>query len=222
VIQGYHTLDHTPLDNALSTSTEVSHQKTFSKEENLLMAKESHTRGIIKFIVWTAISAAMCFYFWAQYYNGNLIKQYYYKAKTSGWAVHPQTFKEATKDKPAILQIGPFATIEGMQAVPVKKGDLLPTNATGIIDEKTVKEGKRVALDGNTLKVMVPSQIKDSKGFKYKDTFMHKGVETDPWGGAWAVTFILLLGLSLGLMAEGFTDMIGMKISKIKHYEGVH
>jgi hypothetical protein len=26
----------------------------------------------------------------------------------------------------------------------------------------------------------------------------------------------------LGSMAEGFTDMIGMKISKIKHYEGVH
>jgi hypothetical protein len=186
------------------------------------MADSFRARGTIKFLVWTAISAAICVYFWAQYFNGTLMKQYYYKTKTSGWAVHAQTFKDADKDKPATLQIGPFAKIEGLQAVPVKKGDFLPTNATGVIDEKTVKEGKRVALDGNTLKVMVPTQIKDSKGFKYKDTFMHKGVETDPWGGAWAVGFILILGFSLGSMAEGFTDMIGMKISKIKHYEGGH
>jgi hypothetical protein len=26
----------------------------------------------------------------------------------------------------------------------------------------------------------------------------------------------------LGSMAEGFTDMIGMDIHKIKHFEGVH
>jgi hypothetical protein len=184
--------------------------------------KVSHARGIIKFVVWTGISAAICVYFWAQYFNGNLMKQYYYKTKTSGWAVNAMAFDAATKDKPAILQVGSFAKIEGLQAVPVKKGDLLPANATGVIDEKTVKEGKRVALEGNTLKVMIPSQIKESKGFAFRDTFTHKGVETDPWGGAWAVGFILILGLSLGLMAEGFTDMIGMKISKIKHYEGGH
>ena len=106
--------------------------------------------------------------------------------------------------------------------MPVKKGDLLPANATGIIDKKSVEEGKRVALDGNTLKVMIPSQIKVSKGFKFRDTFMHKGVETDPWGGVWAVFFVLALGLCLGCMAEGFTDMLGMKLEKIKHYEGVH
>ena len=186
------------------------------------MAEVNRTRGAIKFLVWTAISASICVYFWTQYYNGTLLKHYYYKAKTSGWAVHANDFRDATKDKPAILQIGSFEKIDGLQAVPVKKGDLLPVNANGIIDKKTVEEGKRVALDGNTLKVMVPSTIKESKGFKFKDTFMHKGIETDPWGAAWAVGFILVLGLALGSMAEGFTDMIGMKISKIKHYEGVH
>lgn len=187
------------------------------------MAGESHhVRGTIKFVVWTAVSVSICVWFWAQYYNGTLLKQYYYKAKTSGWAVNATAFNEATKDKPAILQIGSFAKIEGLQAVPVKKGDLLPANATGIIDEKTVKEGKRVALEGNTIKVMIPSQIKESKGFAFRDTFTHKGVETDPWGAAWSVGFILVLGLALGSMAEGFTDMIGMKIAKIKHYEGVH
>ncbi len=187
------------------------------------MAEGSHkVRGTIKFLVWTAVSVAICVWFWAQYFNGTLQKQYYYKAKTSGWAVNATAFNDATKDKPAILQIGKFDKIEGRQAVPVKKGDLLPANATGIIDEKTVKEGKRVALEGNTLKVLIPSQIKESKGFAFKDTFTHKGIETDPWGAAWAVGFILVLGLALGSMAEGFTDMIGMKIHKIKHYEGVH
>jgi hypothetical protein len=184
--------------------------------------RKFRARGTIKFLVWTVISAGLVFYFWAQWYNGTMLKQYYYKAKSSGWAINAGTFKDATKDKPAILQIGKYDKIDGLQAIPVKKGDLLPTNTNGIIDEKTVKEGKRVVLDGSTLKVLVPSTIKDSKGFKYRDTFMHKGVETDPWGGAWAVAFILLLGCSLGLMAEGFTDMIGMKIEKIKHYEGVH
>lgn len=186
------------------------------------MADSFRARGTIKFVVWTAISAAICVYFWAQYYNGTLLKQYYYKSKISGWAVNAGTFKEATKDKPVTLQIGAFEKIDGLQAVPIKKGDLIPANANGIIDKKIVAEGKRVTLVGDTLKVMVPSQIKESKGFYYKDTFMHKGVETDPWGGAWAVGFILILGFCLGSMAEGFTDMIGMKLSKIKHYEGGH
>ena len=91
------------------------------------------------------------------------------------------------------------------------------SNTNGIIDEKTVKEGKRVALDGSTLKVMVPSQIKESKGFKYKDTFKHKGIRTNPWSGAWNVAMVLCLGLALGLVAEGFTDLLGMKIEKIQH-----
>ncbi len=186
------------------------------------MAEVNRLRGTIKFLVWTSASVAICVYFWAQYYNGTLKKHYYYKAKTAGWAVHADNFRNATKENPAILQILTTDKIEGLQAVPVKKGDILPTNTNGIIDKKTVEEGKRVVLDGNTIKVLVPSTIKESKGFKYKDTFMHKGIETDPWGGVWAVAFILVLGFTLGSMAEGFTDMIGMKIKKIKHYEGAH
>jgi hypothetical protein len=179
-------------------------------------------RGTIKFLVWTSVSAGIIVYFWAQYYNGNLMKYYYYKAKTSGWAVNAGTFKNATKDQPATLQIGSFEKIDGLQAVPVKKGDLLPVNSNGVIDKKTVEEGKRVKLEGNTLKVMIPSQIMDRGGFKYRDTYMHKGIETNPWGGVWAVVFIIVFGFSLGAMAEGFTDMIGMKIHKIKHFEDVH
>jgi len=186
------------------------------------MAEASKARGAIKFVVWIAVAVGLTVYFWAEYYNGNLAKQYYYKAKANGWAVNAETFKDATKEKPAILQIGSFEKIEGLQAVPVKKGDRLPTNTNGVIDKKTVDEGKRVALDGNTLKVTVPSQIRESKGFKFRDTFKHKGIETDPWGGLWAVGFILALGFALGMTAEGFTDMCGYKLEKIKHYEGVH
>ena len=71
-----------------------------------------------------------------------MVKQYYYKAKTDGWAINAKAFKDATKDKPAILQIGSFEKIEGLQAVPVKKGDRLPTNTNGIIDKKTVDGGE--------------------------------------------------------------------------------
>jgi hypothetical protein len=144
---------------------------------------------------------------------------YYYKAKTDGWAINSDTFKDAAEDKPIFLEVVSFQEIHGLQAVPVKKGDRLPANTNGIIDTKTVEEGKRVTLEGSTLKVTVPVLVKESKGFKYKDTFKHKGIETNPWGGVWSVVFILGLGFALGLMAEGFTDMCGFKLEKIKHYE---
>ncbi len=186
------------------------------------MAEVSKTRGAIKFLVWTAIGIAMIVYFWSEYYNGNMARQYYFKAKSNGWAINSETFKDATKEKPAVLQIGSFEAIDGLQAVPVKKGDRLPNNTNGIIEKKIVDEGKRVTLDGNTLKVMVPSQIREAKGFKFRDTFKHKGIQTDAWGGVWSVAFILLFGFTLGMTAEGFTDMCGYKLEKIKHYEGAH
>jgi hypothetical protein len=99
----------------------------------------------------------------------------------------------------------------------VAKGDRLPKNANGVISLAEIKTGKRVALDGQTIKVTVPWQIKESKGFKYKDTFKHKGIKTNPWSGAWNVAMVLCLGLSLGLFAEGLTDLMGMKIEKIDH-----
>ena len=186
------------------------------------MAEVSKTRGAIKFVVWAAIAVALSVYLWVEYYNGTLVSWYYYSAKTDGWAINSDTFKDADKEKPAILEVGSFPKIEGLQAVPVKKGDRLPVNTNGIIDKKTVEEGKRVTLEGNTLKVTVPTQIRESKGFKFKDTFKHKGIDTYAWGGLWCVCFILALGFSLGVMAEGFTDMCGYKLEKIKHYEGVH
>jgi hypothetical protein len=180
------------------------------------------TRGAIKFVVWAVIAVALVVYLWGEHYNGTLASWYYYKAGADGWAINSETFRNASEEKPSFLKIGSFQKIDGLQAVPVETGDRLPVNTNGIIDKKTVEEGKRVTLEGNTLKVTAPTQIKESKGFKFKDSFKHKGIQTDPWGGVWSVGFIFALGFALGLMAEGLTDMLGFKLEKINHHEGVH
>jgi hypothetical protein len=186
------------------------------------MAETMKARAIIKFVVWTALSVALLVYAWGTYSSGQMVRWYYYKASTDGYAVNESYFRQATKEKPALLQIGAFEKIEGLQAVQVKKGDRLPANADGIISSKIVKEGKRVKLEGNTLKVMVPVQIQEKSGFKYRDTFKHKGVLTNPWSGVWNVLVVLFLGFFLGMTAEGFTDMMGFKLKKIQHFEGAH
>jgi hypothetical protein len=147
-----------------------------------------------------------------------MVSWYYYKSKSDGYAIHSTSFKNATKENPVMLQIGKFDKIEGLQAVEVKKGDRLPMNADGVIDKKVLKEEKRAKLEGEMIKVMVPSEIKDARGFKFKDTFKHKGVLTNQWSGAWNVGMVLVIGLALGLMAEGFTDIMGLKLEKIVHH----
>ena len=176
--------------------------------------------GMMKFIFWTAMAALVsCYWLWS-FYSGQMVRWYYYRAAFDGYAINDRTFKDATKDKPALLAIGKFDTIEGLQAVPVKKGDRLPENTDGIIGLDVLKAGKRAVLEGDQIKVMMPWEIKESKGFKYRDTFKHKGIVTNQWSGAWNIAMVITLGLCLGLMAEGFTDMFGLKLHKIKHFEG--
>jgi hypothetical protein len=183
------------------------------------MAEAMGRRGIIKFVVWTVASVVLFYYAWSTYTSGQMVTWFYYRAGTDGYAVNESMFLNATKEKPAMLQIGNFQKIAGLQAVLVKKGDRLPGNADGIISSKILKEGKRAKVEGNYVKVMIPTQVQEKSGIKYKDTFKHKGVETNPWSGVWNVAVIIALGFSLGLMAEGFTDMMGFEIKKIKHYE---
>jgi hypothetical protein len=96
----------------------------------------------------------------------------------------------------------------------------LPVNTNGIISKEILEKGKRATLEGDAIKVLVPWEVKESKGFKYKDTFKHKGIKTDQWSGVWNVAVVIVLGLTLGFMAEGFTDLLGWKIHKIRHFEG--
>lgn len=186
------------------------------------MAEVSRGRGVAKFVFWMVIAVGLFYYAAHSYYSGQMVSWYYYRAAEDGYAINAEMFKEASKEKPALLEIGSFATISGLHAVSVKKGDRLPANVNGIITKKVLKEGKRAKLEGKYIKVTVPIEIKDAKGFKFKDSFKHKGIKTNPWSGVWNVAIVLFLGISLGLMAEGFTDMIGYKLEKIEHFEGIH
>ncbi len=184
------------------------------------MAEQSKGRAAIKFLFWTAAAVAVIVYVAESYATGKMVSAYYHSATLDGYAINSNTFGEATKENPVALTIGAFEKIEGPVAVPVKKGDRLPVNANGIISKQVLEEGRRARLEGETIQVLVPWEIKESKGFKYKDTFKHKGVKTDPWSGVWNVAMVILLGITLGFMAEGFTDLLGWKIHKIRHFEG--
>ena len=185
-------------------------------------ASKGQGRGTIKFVFWLLVAAGLYYYAFHTYNTGQMVAWYYYKAATDGYAVNADTLKNATKENPALVQIGPFEKIEGLQAVPVKKGDRLPVNANGIITPEQLKKKERASLEDKIIKVTMPVKIKESKGFKYKDTFMHKGIQTNPWGAVWNVVLILVIGLSLGLTAEGFTDMMGFKLEKIDHSGAIH
>ena len=181
------------------------------------MAEVHRGKAAFKFCFWLAVSVALFGYIIHTYNSGQMIQWYYYTASLDGYAIDANRSMNATKDKPAVLSIRKQDQVDGLVAIPVTKGDRLPKNANGVISQAEVKSGKRVALEGQTVKMMVPWQIKESKGFKYKDTFKHKGIKTNPWAGIWNVAMVLCLGLSLGLVAEGFTDLMGYKIEKIQH-----
>jgi hypothetical protein len=177
-------------------------------------------RAVFKFTFWTGVSAALVAYAFHSYYSGQMVRWYYHTAKFDGYAVNAKAFMDATEENPAILEVGRFDAIEGLHAVRVRKGDRLPANATGIISLDEIRSGKRAFIEGDRIKVVKPWVIQETKGIRYKDTFTHKGIKTNPWSGVWNVLVVLSLGLALGLMAEGFTDILGMKIDKTMHRVG--
>jgi hypothetical protein len=181
------------------------------------MGEVKRGKAAFKFCFWLAASVALFGYIIHTYNSGQMIQWYYYTASLDGYAIDANRSMNATKDKPAMLSIRKQDQVDGLVAIPVTKGDRLPKNANGVISQAEVKSGKRAAVEGQSVKLMVPWQIKESKGFKYKDTFKHKGIRTNPWAGVWNVAMVLALGLSLGLVAEGFTDLMGYKIEKIQH-----
>jgi len=181
------------------------------------MAEIDRRKTAFKFSFWLIVSVGLFWYIIRSYTSGQMTDWYYYTASLDGYAVDANLSMNATKDNPVMLNVAKQDEIKGLMAIPVAKGDRLPKNANGVISLAEIKTGKRVALEGQTIKVTVPWQIKESKGFKYKDTFKHKGIQTNPWSGAWNVAMVLCLGLSLGLLAEGLTDLMGMKIEKIDH-----
>jgi hypothetical protein len=177
-------------------------------------------RAAIKFLFWATATVLVFAYAIRFYQSGTMVHWYYYKAKADGFAVNTKMFKDASPEMPAVLDIGDYGVLDGLKATRVNKGDVLPTDATGVIDLKTVEEGKRVQLLGSQLKVLIPWQFKEAKGFKYKDSFTHKNIRTNPVSGVWNLVMVGLIGLCLGYLAEGFTDLIGLKFHKIDHTVG--
>lgn len=184
------------------------------------MENNGRMRGTIKFLFWAAAAAGVFWYAIGFYRSGKMVHWYYYQAKADGYAVNARAFMDATPEKPALLEIGDFGTLDGLQAKLVKKGEILPSNTTGVIALDLVEQGRRVALDGGRLKVSVPWEWHEKKGFRYKDSFTHKNVKTNPLSGVWNLVMVGLIGLCLGYLAEGFTDMLGWKFKKIDHTVG--
>ena len=184
------------------------------------MAEQHRGRAAFKLVFWAAAAAGLMFTVARSYTSGQMAAWFYHTAAVDGYAVNADTFMDATKERPVLLQVASVDRIEGPIAVLVKKGDRLPANANGLIAEEVIKKGERAVLEGSAVRVSVPWQVKEAKGFKYKDTFKHKGVKTYPWAAVWNVLITLGLGLTLGLMAEGLTDLVGLKFDKIRHFEG--
>ena len=184
------------------------------------MAERGRGRAAIKFGFWTLASAGVLGVIVHSFVSGQMESWYYHRAAIDGYAVNADSFRDASKERPTSLEVVQTGEIRGLQAVPVKKGDRLPQGANGVVAETEVTSGKRVALVDGRLEMRVPWQIKQSKGFKYKDTFKHKGIETYPWSAVWNVVMTLLLGVSLGYMAEGFTDLLGLKFKRLQHGVG--
>jgi len=174
----------------------------------------------IKLGFWLVLAVVLYGYGVNEYVNGDMVQWYYYQAKVDGYAINDKSILQATTENPVILTISRSEEINGAMAVPVKKGDRLPKGTNGVIPAKDVKDGKRVALDGDTsLKVTIPTQDKVQSGITYKDSYKHKNIETNPWSGVWNVVMVVALGFCLGMLAQAFTDVLGIKYHKIEHFE---
>ena len=184
------------------------------------MPSSPRTRAVIKFCFWVAATAFVLWYAIHFYTSGVMAHWYYYQAKADGYAVNSKLLTDATPEKPVYLAVGDFKKLDGLQTVLVKKGDVLPELTTGVIGMDIVEKGRRAAIEGDALKVMIPWEMKEAKGFKYKDTFTHKNIKTNPLSGVWNLVMVGLIGVCLGYLAEGFTDMVGLKFQKIDHSVG--
>ncbi|MCX6543297.1 MAG: hypothetical protein NTV05_02660 [Acidobacteria bacterium] len=177
-------------------------------------------RALIKFLFWAVATIVVGAYAINTYTSGQLVRWYYFESRADGYAVNTKGFEQATREQPVYLTIGAFSDVRGLRAARVTKGSRLPEGTNGVVDLATVDEGTRVRLDRGQLVVSVPWQIKEAKGFKFRDGFTHKNIRTNPYAGLWNLIMVGLVGLCLGFLAEGFTDLVGLKFQKIDHSVG--
>jgi hypothetical protein len=184
------------------------------------MHRKFRVRALVKFLFWVVATTVVVAYAINTYRSGQMVRWYYFQSKADGYAVNATAFQQATRENPISLIIGEYADVSGLRAVRVTKGSRLPEGANGVIDLATVEKGDRVRVDAGRLVVAVPWQIKEAKGFKFRDGFTHKNIRTNPLSGLWNLVMVGLVGLCLGFLAEGFTDLIGLEFQKIDHSVG--
>ena len=181
------------------------------------MTRPSRPRAALKFLGWLAAAASVFAYAIHTYTSGTMARWYYYEATADGYAVSAKHFAEATPERPASLIIGEFAALSGLQAVPVRAGQVLPRGATGVIGLDVLRAGTRVRVEGPRLVVLQPWQVGEAKGFTFREGFSHKNVRANPISGVWNLIMVMLMGLTLGFTAEGFTDLIGVRLRRSDH-----
>ena len=103
-------------------------------------------RGIVKFVFWTVVAAVVMTLTVRSYMSGQMAEWFYHRAAASGYAINADLFKDATKSKPATLQVTTGNEINGLVAIRVEKGDRLPRNTNGVIADTTVTKGRRAVL----------------------------------------------------------------------------
>ena len=156
-------------------------------------------KAAFKFGFWLVASVALFGYIIHTYTSGQMIQWYYYTASLDGYAVDANLSMNATKDKPVVLNIAKQDEVKGLVAIPVAKGDRLPKNANGVISLAELKAGKRAVLEGQTIKVTVPWQIKETKGVQVQGHLQTQGDQDQslvrrlerghgalPWAIAWS------------------------------------
>jgi len=70
------------------------------------MSGSSRGRGAVKFVFWAAVAAALIVTVARSYTSGQMAAWFYHTAAVEGYAVNADAFMDATKDAPAVLQVG--------------------------------------------------------------------------------------------------------------------
>jgi hypothetical protein len=184
-----------------------------------MMSARERRRAALKLLCWGTVATASVLYVVHCHRSGQLSQWFYHTASVDGYAVDADAFKDATPRRPALLAPVASGHLHGAVAVRVRQGQRLPPHANGVIADTVLRAGKRAAVDGDRIKVMVPWEMQQAKGVRFKDTFKHKGVKTYAWAGVWNVVMVLILGIALGFLAESVTDLLGVRLERIQHHE---
>jgi len=179
------------------------------------MAEVNRGKAAFKFCFWLVVSIALFAYVIHTYNSGQMIQWYYYTARSMVTPVNANGFMNATKEKPSCSVSGSRTrwTVWWRSRCPRGTG-CQECEWRHFPDRNQI--GKKGRPGGEKVKVTVPWQIKETKGSstrtpsstRHQDQSLGRGLECGHGAPPGAVT---------RLLAEGLTDIMGLKIGKIQH-----